>query len=96
MAFGYEQTGLMADDLANKMMKCWSDPFSTEHDPRHLLMLGATEIRRLRRLTITMDEMLADMHNQRKPEPQFMIFVVGLAMIAGLMMLLWTLVRPAL
>lgn len=96
MGFGKEQAGLMADDLADKMMGCWSDPFSTEYDPRHLLMLGATEIRRLRRLTITMDEMLADMHRPRNSQPPFAIFVLALAMIAGVMMLMWTLVRPVL
>lgn len=92
MELGQEQAGLMADDLANKMMKCWSDPLATEHDPRHLLMLGATEIRRLRRLTLTLDGMLSDMHQKQAADPNFVIYVLGLALIAGLMFVLWTLV----
>lgn len=92
MGLSQEQAGLMADDLADKMMKCWSDPLATQYDPRHLLMLGATEIRRLNRLTFTLDEMLADMHQKRQQDPNFVIYVLGLALIVGLMFVLWTLV----
>jgi hypothetical protein len=90
------QAGLTRGDLADNMMACWADPFATEHDPRHMLALGAEEIRRLRKLTHTMDEMLAGMYPKRKPEPPFVLFVLALALIAGVMMLMWALVRPVL
>ena len=34
----------MKNEIAEKMKKCWADPFSTEYDPRHLLKIGAEEI----------------------------------------------------
>lgn len=38
----------------------------------------------------------ANMKSKRQSDPPFVLFVIGLSMIAGLMMLLWTLVRPVL
>jgi hypothetical protein len=36
--------------LEEKLRSAWREPFSTEHDPRYLLLLAAEEIARLLRL----------------------------------------------
>lgn len=41
------------EDLTDAMISAWNEPFSTDHDPRLLLMAGAREIRRLRRMLIS-------------------------------------------
>lgn len=35
------------NEIAEKMKKCWENPFATQHDPRLLLKLGSEEIERL-------------------------------------------------
>lgn len=37
------------EDIADMMVSAWNEPFSTDHDPRLLLLSGAKEIRSLRR-----------------------------------------------
>lgn len=37
------------EDIADAMIEAWNEPFSTDHDPRELLLIGAKEIHRLRR-----------------------------------------------
>lgn len=39
-----------SEELVEEMLAAWQNPFATDHDPRHLLALGAQEIQRLRKI----------------------------------------------
>lgn len=41
----------MSHDIVALLRAAHADPFSTDFDPRHLLLLAAEEIERLRRLS---------------------------------------------
>lgn len=86
----------MDEDIAEKMIEAWNEPFSTDHDPRELLLVGAKEIRRLRRELISYTTVIKVLHasnaemsaelRSRQPNPNVPIYVIGF--LAALMALL--------
>lgn len=46
----------MPQKLSEQMRRAYTDPFGTEMDPRHLLLLGAKEIERLESEVLTLKD----------------------------------------
>ncbi len=88
--------------LADQMISCWENPFATEHDPRHLLMLGAKEIRRLERMVEAKDEMIRHLHDTNaemavmlrasRPDPNAPLYLIGVLFIVIVMVTIWLLI----
>lgn len=76
----------MSDDITEKMIEAWNEPYSSEHDPRELLVQGAREIRRLRReLTACaaviqsiydINARMADELRARQPNPNVPVYLM--------------------
>lgn len=91
------------EDIADRMIAAWNDPFATQSDPRFLLIEGAKEIRALRREVAASRAVVRTLHSineemsqelrRRRPNPDAPIYIAGLAMAGVCLFVLWALVR---
>lgn len=92
----------MAEDIVDLMLKAWEQPFSTEYDPRRLLLDGAKEIKGLRRELGACRSVIQSMHEvhtemeiqfrKMRPDPNVPLYIMGIALVLGIMFTLWILV----
>jgi hypothetical protein len=85
--------------ISDQMIECWDNPMSSEHDPRNLLLLGAKEIRHLRKMIAAKDDIihglhcanvdLTDMIRSQQPHPDTAWYFAGLAVVAAVAVMIW-------
>lgn len=90
------------EDIADLMVAAWNDPFSTDSDPRHLLIRGAKEIRALRRVVASrgmvirvlheLNEEMANEIRSRRPDPNAPLYVFCVIFVSVVALALWALV----
>lgn len=77
--------------ISDQMIECWDNPMS-EQDPRNLLVMGAQEIRRLRRAVEAKDNIIRALHDTNaemasllrnsQPDPDMPLYLIGLMAVA--------------
>lgn len=86
------------DCISDQMIECWDNPMS-EQDPRNLLVLGAQEIRRLRRAVEAKDNIIRALHDTNaemasllrnsQPDPEMPLYFLGLTAVAMVAFAIW-------
>lgn len=83
------------EDIADRMIAAWNDPFATESDPRLLLIEGAKTIRALRREVAASRSVIQTFHEineemareirSLRPDPNAPLYFLGilLAVVCG-------------